>query len=215
MPLSFIKGMKKKITLIVILFLYIQSLKAQEKELLVGIKITPELTFRNSSIKALKSDPKVSLGGSLQIIKSLNRTVSLESGLSFVNRGWQWDVTITDEYGDPLKKEIFRYNYNYLGIPVLIRLNIKSFYLSAGPSLVFSIFYYERPNIAGLILRDVKTVNLSFPISVGYKKRINDKVSAYMEIRYNPLLNDVYTKSSGKQIYQNLGLGLGATYKLK
>lgn len=200
---------------ITILLLGLQSF-AQNEKISIGIKLLPGIS--NSNQKLYITSFKPSIGGGAQFIANFNKVIGIESGLYFRNYGYSLDETITDEDGYAFMNSRSRHNYNYLSLPVLLRLNINSFYFSVGTNIDFLIS--ATRNIQGTwpqgdqIPKDIentKMVVIEPSFNCGYQFVINDKFGINLEGGYSFTVNGILEGTNDIKLF-NLTFGFGFCY---
>jgi len=118
------KNLKNSL-LIVAIIISLQA-TAQNEKLSIGVKLLPGIS--NTDQKLINTSWKFTYGAGMQMAANFNKVIGIESGIYFRNYGFASEMTYTDNDGQSVGSSISVCNYNYLSIPVLLRINIHSFY---------------------------------------------------------------------------------------
>lgn len=201
--------------LIALLILGLQSF-AQNEKISIGIKLLPGLSKTTNRVE---NNFKFSMGGGCQFVSNFNEVIGIESGLYFRNYGYGIDENLTDNEGNVLGTFNIKYNYNYLTIPALLRINIHSFYIAAGTDLDFFIagtINYQGVYIQGVPdskaeIENAKSFLINPNLNFGYQFSINDKFGINLEGKFSYSINGFHENDNSWQ-FINTGLGIGFCY---
>ncbi len=116
-----------------------------------GAKLLPGIS---KSVGLVATNFKFSMGGGVQFVTNFNKVVGIESGVYFRNLGYSIDEQLTDEQGINIGEFRIPYSYNYLSIPILVRVNIHSLYFGIGANL--NVFLYGIKNMQGQYVQGVE-----------------------------------------------------------
>ena len=198
-----------------ILILGLQTF-AQNEKISIGVKLLPGISKSNGVIK---TNFKFSMGGGVQFVTNFNETIGIESGLYFRNYGYGVDEAITDEDGYTLGNFNVKYNYNYLSLPVLFRLNINSFYFALGTNINLFItgnINYQGQDVMGTpgpnaYIENAKSIVIEPNLNCGYQFAINNKFGLNLEGRSSFTVNGILQNTNTLKLF-NLGFGIGFCY---
>ncbi len=201
--------------LIVILIFGIQSF-AQNEKISIGVKLLPGIS---KSVGLVETNFKFSIGGGVQFVANFNKVIGIESGLYYRNLGYILDEDLTDINGELIGSFRIPYNYNYLTFPILVRLNIHSFYFALGTNI--NLFLSGTKNMQGqyvqgtqvnkVDIENAKKVVIDPSLNWGYQFNLNNKFGINLEGRFSYSVNGILEDNSEMQLI-NLGLGVGFCY---
>ncbi len=159
----------KKLTISFLLLILLNKAYSQK------FYLTPKagLIFSNQSGS---NNIKLGLGFGASLEYNATKLFSLQSGLSYVQKGYQENnITLTDASDNPIESNInIKFNYNYLEIPLLAKLNFGSqkvkFYCYTGPSLSYFINEQNnRPDYFNINNDNKNKLNLGWQAGIGCK----------------------------------------------
>lgn len=189
---------------------------AQSEKISIGAKLLPGIS---KSVGLVETNFKFSMGGGVQFVTNFNKVVGIESGIYFRNLGYSIDEQLTDGQGINIGEFRIPYSYNYLSIPVLVRVNIHSFYFGIGTNI--NVFLYGIKNMQGqyvqgvemgrVKIEDAKTVLIDPCLNIGYQFNLNDKLGINLEGRFAYSVNGILEDNSEMQLI-NFGFGIGFCY---
>lgn len=198
-----------------ILLLGLQTF-AQNEKISIGVKLFPGISKSNGVIE---TNFKFSMGGGVQFVSNFNEVIGIESGLYMRNYGYRIGETLTDENGNILGSFNIKYNYNYLSLPVLLRLNIHSLYFALGTNI--NLFISGNSNFQGQEVQGIptfkedienaKSIVIEPSFICGYQFAINDKFGINLEGRSSFTVNGIWDGMTNLKII-NFGFGIGFCY---
>ena len=188
----------------------------------VGISVSPDYSY--ISIASLYEIPKVGLTAGLNAVYHFNKSVGLETGLHYSNKGYQ--TKMMDLYyfvPDPKAptQGKFIYNYNFLDIPLKANFSIGNkktrFFTSIGMAMnVFlketqtSIYIYPDYTEKKIIYPTehyLRKVNVSPSLSFGIDYTLNDNSHIRVEPTFRcAIFKLVDLESSGNLISAGLNI---------
>jgi hypothetical protein len=212
------------------------------KRFQIGINFSPDLCFRTlkdnensaSSNIVMKYNKqretfKVAYTGGLNICYNIKKSIGIETGIQYSNKGFQTKldkaVSLVPDLANPDKFK-FIFNYHYLDIPLKVNFTVGEnkirFFSSAG--ITTNLFLKQiQTNVYHLPDRTVRTsnptrydykkVNLSPTISIGIDYKINEKMNLRIEptFRYgviaisdDPVTNYLYNGGLNISYYYGL-----------
>jgi len=208
------KNLKLQLLIVILIFGF-QSF-AQNEKISIGVKLLPGIS---KSVGLVETNFKFSIEGGVQFVTNFNNVVGIESGLYFRNIGYISEETFTDHTGNILGIYRIPYNYNYLSFPILLRLNIHSFYFGLGTNI--NIFLYGVKKMQGqyvsgeqlnrVDIEDAKSVLIDPCLNIGYQFNLNDKFGINLEGRFSYSVNGILEDYNEMQ-FINIGLGVGFCY---
>jgi hypothetical protein len=191
---------------------------AQNEKMSLGVKLIPGMT--NSTGKLIDTSIKPSYGAGLVFTSNFTSVLGIETGISFRNYGYKSEITFVNSSGQPLGSTNAAFNYDYLSLPLLLRLNVGSFYFSLGANLDFLISakanYGEVVMVSGTEtkkedIQNTKKLVVEPTLAIGYQFNINDKFGVNLEGMFSYTANGVLSEGTGLKL-MNFGLGIGLTY---
>lgn len=209
--------MKKLMLYLSIVFLFLGSHSfSQNEKISIGVKLLPGMSKASEQIE---NNFKFSMGSGFQFVSNFNDAIGIESGLYFRNYGYGVDENLTNNEGNIIGTLNIKYNYNYISVPVLLRINIHSFYFALGTNIEFFIagtINYQGVYIQGepssrVDIENAKTVLINPNINFGYQFAINDKFGINLEGRFSYSI-DGFTDYNNQFQFINTGLGIGFCY---
>lgn len=188
--------------------------EGQSSKFNVGVDLFPNYIIDLSSENDSKSKPSISLG--IVMTYQLSKSFSLESGVSYVNRGYSeilnigyFDQNSTNQFNfEGQGEKVVKSNFNYLSIPLNVRFTLGAktnegwyvrfglageYFQSRGDS--HGEFFYKKDGSI-YIRKDetdrVRKVGLSFNFGVGYSFLINKVNQISLEPVFNYLPNNLF-----------------------
>jgi hypothetical protein len=145
--------------------------------------------------------------------------IGIESGLYFRNYGFTIKHEFTDNYGNIISSFNVKYNYNYLSLPVLLRINIHSFYFALGTNI--NLFTFGKVNFQGQSvdgsdlfggnINNAKSIVIEPNLNFGYQFAINNQFGINVEGRSSFTANGIQEGNNTLKII-NFGFGIGFCY---
>lgn len=205
-----------RLYLSIVIFLFGLQVFSQNEKISIGAKLLPGMSKSNG---AIETKFKSSIGGGFQFTTNFNKVIGLESGFYFRNYGFTIGHEFTDNYGHIIGSFKVKYNYNYMSLPVLLRLNIHSFYFALGTNINFFIFgntNYQGQNVQGIEssmfnIENQKNIVIEPNLNCGYQFAINNKFGINVEARSSITANGIQEGNSVLKII-NFGFGIGFCY---
>ena len=156
-----------------------------------------------------------------QINKQLNKLIDLESGFYYTNKAVYANGNFypCPHCFFPIKSSPHRFSrqYSYLNIPLILKVNIKGFYVGLGVGI--NKFISQNTDEAsatyfGSTPKNIETKDYIFdlPVILGYRRKIYHSLNVFLEGRYTPTLSKIYKNSSEKAV--NYGFGFGVNWTL-
>lgn len=208
--------MKYKLLIVIILFCFNVS-RAQDKK----FSLKPALGVTASQVHGDNYAGYNKLGfiGGLYVNSYFSKTLSLDLGLIFVQKG--------SRHNQNPEKNDFKYYYlnlNYLEVPVILRYAPNKFFLTIGVSYAYLVNYYEASesgNQTGFYPFNKSEYSLNAGVGMSITKKIDFEVRAnnsFMTIRpfggnFAPYYNNFLARWFNKGFYNNV-LQLVFTYKI-
>ena len=162
---------------------------------------------------------KLGFTGGLYVNAAIKKQTSLELGIIFIQKGAQRNP-------NPTKFDYTAYylNLNYVEVPLLIRLQPKKFFFTAGVSFAYLINYYEATEIGNITgMFPFKSTEYSFNLGLGMmitpKLAVEVRTNnSFLTIRpwpssFRPYYNNVIARQFNNGSYNNI-LQMLFTYKL-
>jgi len=215
------KSLLKFLLVLLWLFSVLQSY-AQNEKMSVGIKFMPGLSKSNGEL--IETSGKISVNSGISYVVNFTNVIGMETGLSFRNYGYTNEVTLTNEIGQPMGTFNVRFNYNYISLPVLLRIYIKSFYIAPGANMNFLISAKSNTGESMMVsgeeqsgkqdIENVKTIVVEPEIILGYQFSIKDKFGINLEVSGSFTANGIWEGDNAMKI-RNIGLGVGFFYFIK
>ncbi len=185
---------------------------AQNENFSVGLKLLPGFS-KETMLFGESFAPNI--GASIFGVKNFSKTLGVESGISYRNYGSISDMTLIDIRGIVLGEYSTYYSFRYITIPVLLRINVNSFYITAGFNNNYITSVYEIPpdglyeNGEEMQKRELNfEQNFVFEptLGIGYQFNFNNKFGLNLEGYASKSL-------TGKSYaFVNIGLGIGFCY---
>lgn len=162
---------------------------------------------------------KLGFTGGLYVNALLNKTLSTELGIIFVQKG--------SRHNQNPEKYDFKYYYlnlNYLEVPVILRYSPNKFFLTIGASFAYLMSYYEASesgNQTGIFPFNRNEYSLNAGIGMNLSKKLGFEVrtnNSFITIRpfggnFKPYYNNFLARWFNKGFYNNV-LQLVFTYKI-
>jgi len=200
---------------IVILLFGMQSF-AQNEKISIGIKLFPGLS---KSVGSIDTKFKFSMGEGVQFVSNFGKFIGIETGVQFRSYGFTIEEPLTDENGYIIGQFDIRNNFNYISLPILIRVNIHSFYMSLGSNINF--FISGKSNFQGQYVQGVQSTRIDIEnaniiviepnVNLGYQFAINNKFGINLESRFSYTVNGILESDNEIQ-FLNIGVGVGFCY---
>ncbi|MCD4682851.1 MAG: PorT family protein, partial [Bacteroidales bacterium] len=182
----------------------------------IGVKLLPGIS---KSVGLVETNFKFSIEGGVQFVTNFNKVIGIESGLYYRNLGYILDEDLTDISGELIGSFRIPYNYNYLSLPVLLRLNIHSFYFALGANL--NLFLSGTKNMQGQYIQGIQVNKVDIEnakkfvidpgFNCGYQFNLNNKFGINLEGRFSYSVNGILEDYNEMQ-FINIGLGVGFCY---
>ncbi len=218
---------------------YCQSADDSERKFSVGLSFSPDYCYRSIiSDKSSVNDiicknrdsieiPKYGFTSGISLKYRLNKTISLESGVFYSEKGEKTkSIALKSDIDEGFAKLKLIYHYSYLDIPLKVNINLLTsklkVYISAG--LVANIFMSNK-NISYVEYTDGSTKSfsnnynneynrlaLSFIAGLGLSYDISDKFTCKFEPSYKRFITSA-TNTPIKGYFYSSGLNVGIDYK--
>jgi len=198
---------------------------AQNKNWQIGVKVMPEWSsFGNYELKSYDANGQTEIqyhnkflwNAGFQIIKGMNKYLSLESGIYYSKKG----ITAFGYYyinHCPCeaillahKRNTYYRQYSYLNIPLILKLNIKGFYVGSGIGI--NKYISQKADDSQYNTYEINNWVFDLPVILGYQRKIYRSLNVFLEGRYTPTLSKIYKNSSEKAV--NYGFGFGVNWTL-
>ncbi len=158
----------------------------------IGLEIGPSYTFfYGDAIYDDFFNPKFGYIGGISFEKDLIKKIAIKTGLFFENKGVQTEeIFYTTINAQNLGTARIKHANYYLTLPLMVKYNMKSFYINGGPYLSYLIdAKYRQIGLSGGVtdtVLDNKPLYKKFDagLMLGVGKTISlKKFSMYFEIR--------------------------------
>ncbi len=210
---------------------------AQNKNWQIGMKAIPEWSMFNNnnnprdsySESKLKYSNMFLWSGGFQLVKGINKYISIESGINISNKatrmfGYNYNLPVPCIYcrqiagSNSQEKTYFYHQYSYLNIPLIIKFNIKDFYIGSGLAINKFIFQKTNETLTTYYYPTPKSMEINnwvfdLPVILGYQRKVYRSLNIFLEGRYTPTLSKIYKNSSEKAV--NYGFGFGVNWTLE
>jgi len=137
------KNQKEIILLILMMFTAYNSNAQFNFGIQLGLNsATVNQKFSNDMLDGfLPSKSKLGFNAGLVVEYALNDNMGLQSGLFYTQKGYQvdWDAFLKREEMEGSVDGYWKYNYNYLEVPLHFYYNINGLVINAGPYLAYGI----------------------------------------------------------------------------
>lgn len=206
----------KFLALCSIMLLLINTVYSQNEKFSIGVKVLPGIS---KETELISNDYSLNIGVSLFAVKNFTKTVGVESGLSYRNYGFQDEITFTNQYGQIIGSGNVRWSYNYISVPIILRVNLKSFYFLGGANLnILTSAFIIPPEgimVSGEEWKKTEIENtqgfvIEPTIGLGYQFNIKNKFGLNLEAFASRTINGIYDSGDGQIL--NFGLGIGFCY---
>ena len=199
--------MKKILTMIALLGAV--AVTAQDDKVKIGFKAVAENTimFGGSYVGLDVRHYRfqyITPGLGIQAVVPIQKLIHVETGLYFHQQKYGWtetqningqDVFIDDEQ-----------TFQFIQLPVLLRLDFKDFYAAAGTTLNYELADNEKINVNYVLRSFDPRFGVGIMLSVGKDIKVNDRMSVITEVRAHGI--------PGRGCGLNAGIGLGLNYKM-
>lgn len=195
----------------------------------IGFKLLPGLADIHSpdetQIFQNRLRPRFTFNFGGQYIREIKESLFfLETGVYFTDRG-SLQKDFVSSYHDfngtsSFTSDIYHHSYN-LSLPILFRVEYKSFYASLGPSLDY---YLNSKNVYVGDQNKTEKLNFSqgFPddlklgldINLGLQLNLSEKISLFMESSFHPSGFSQNSVSKKWHYFLNYELGFGMSFEL-
>lgn len=165
----------------------------------LGLEAGPNVTrfFGNPYIKEMKPDFSATAG--VFILYKASHLISLKTSILFERKSYEYPFLLTDIYGNNAGKAALYSSFDYLTIPVLLRMKISSsspFFINAGPYLGFLVNQTElirggHLNYRSYNINNYKPFEMGASFGFGYSFKPCNKFTIGAELRSNIGLNTI------------------------
>jgi hypothetical protein len=197
--------MKLKYTLLLLLLPFMSF--AQQKPVKIGLKAIPEAT----EIMLIEEESRFTFSGGLQFVYPLSSSLSLESGLYYLDTGGAAEMGTN--IGD---RETVRINFHTysLSLPLQVRYTIgKALYASAGPTLEYFVRSTSVDDLGNTRVSELKgnPLQLGAGLAFGYEAPMLDveNLNFFLEARVNTIFEELFQPAT-----LNYGAGIGINYTI-
>jgi hypothetical protein len=219
--------MKKFLTLIVLTISL--ATFAQSKLNLIGFEAGPSFSSLrgNQTIKEYH-DPRFGCAGGVTVEVILKNNLSLKSGIGYERKGSSIKLPWINDIGVPVGTVYIKENFDYLGIPVLLRAGFgkeSRFFFNVGPSFNFLLKQTEHydaiddfPEQNNDNTESFSMFELALSAGIGTVIPVNKKFSFSCELRDNLGLTNIGKEKAadGGGIKTNaVNLLIGVSYKVE
>ncbi len=177
--------------------------------------------FGNSYLKAWES--KRSFNAGVMMTKDIFKFASIRSGVSFEQKGAGLKQTATNGDGDKIGKIYTQSKFNYLVIPVLLRLNYGQsikYFISGGTFIGFLNSQKDVIDVKGSTqetsngTNTYEKVDLGYSIGGGFDVPVSKRLSLSLEYRFNRGIVDIskYVVEKGTVQTQSSQIITGLNY---
>ncbi len=207
----------KKIALNLFLLVLVSPLTWAQSR--IGVKVFPEFSsvYTTSNLKET-TQSLLAFGGGIQYIGKLFTVIHVESGVYLVNRGMTSDgVSIQNGQGGTIGFGSATYNYQYVSLPLLLRIQAGPIYVAAGPEFDFLTKATTTYDLGfGDITvddNDAPNYQTSALGQVGVRFKLGESIQFFVEGRANAQISDLYQLAQAPRLY-NIGLGTGFNFSV-
>jgi hypothetical protein len=121
------------------------------------------------------------------------RSLSILTEAHYIQKGYVSESVQTDEFGTPIRIFKFDHRVDYLSIPLLAKVTLRtkhlSPYLIVGPRFDFLLGY--KSETLDEVYRDLKDLDVGGTIGLGVESR-SQPVKVLLEFRYSPNFTNAY-----------------------
>jgi ABC-type antimicrobial peptide transport system permease subunit len=129
--------MIRKITLLVTVLSIWTSVNGQVSKFEIGLEGGPSLTsLRGNDILENFNDPTIGYSGGVTFQYNFPKPISIRTNITYERKGVVAKLNATDINGNPVGEIKTHSNFDYLTVPLLVRLNFGSrlkLFVNAGP----------------------------------------------------------------------------------
>lgn len=182
--------MKKVFLILIFTFIYFSNF-AQDNKIELGVESGANIGIYNQTYT--KQIPKIGVLFGSSIQWSINKTISLRSGLIYEKIGFYEIKNIIGNNANSLGTAKFNSDLYYYRLPLLLRANFGNktkFFINAGANIstLSMAHYYVKSEIINMDLTikgNFKDINFGFTAGTGLSIPISKKVNTSFELRYN------------------------------
>lgn len=208
---------KTKIILFSALFLFLSAhLLAQSSKWQIGVEAGPAISSLrgNNVTKPIQKSRLASIAG-LSLQYQVNQRFSLKTGLAHELKGAKYNIILYDALGQQLGNKTLFYNYQYLTVPLQLKVDIAmgpslQGFVSAGPYVSYLMAVTQSfPESKEDFKRYYKDLDAGLVAGLGVSYLINSKFSLSAELRNQlgltnisktPIQNDGVIKHNAAQL---------------
>lgn len=182
----------------------------------VGLEMGPSLiSLRGNDFLDKNNDISFGFSSGFTFQYNFPKLISIRTNISFERKGLTTQGTATDEYGNQIGEITFHSKFDYLTIPLLVRLTFGkkiNFFINAGPYIGYLIqqknvieAFGEYPKTETDNTDNFKRTDFGITTGLGARFPIKSKLFLSLEIRNNlgltnissvPVVNDGTIKTN-------------------
>ena len=180
---------------------------AQQERILLGVESGISIARLSYEKPNLNNgfDSRVGYGAGAAFQYNFSKMISFRTGIMYERKGASADITFTDNSGNVTGKTVVRDNFNYLVVPLMLRVTFggnTNFYLNAGPyaGILLKRVWKYKDKITLPFGGELEAVDLTddtedseFGIAagIGVSTLYSEKIVLSFEIRDNKGLTNV------------------------
>ena len=193
---------------------------SQGGKLFVGVKFGPEATtgvIKHANLKPLDlyKDARITYRAGLQFRGEFLPWLGFETGFYRLDRGSGTVTTILNDWGNPIGYRRLSFHYQYLSIPLALRLQWKEAYFRAGPNIEFPLNAFS---IEDGIRKDFRPNTSPFEVGLhfgfGLETQIWERFHGFLELNVDPQLSGQVLAPNAIRRHIGVAILAGFSYRI-
>lgn len=205
---------------------------AQMNKIHFGMEAGPSLKTLYGFDTVDENELSIGFSAGLAFQYNFTDLLSLRTNISFERKGWTTKGEATDEMGNPIGEMTFHTNFDYLTLPLLVRLTFGNkirYFVNAGPYIGYLLKVTDVAETLGDYPRseydntaNFKQHDFGLTTGLGMTYQLAEKLLLSAEIRNNlglvnisalPVRNDKSIKTNSTNFLIGIAYGIGRRYE--